>query len=191
MRRAAVCLSTAGAALALGFIVFKRRRNKYERTWHDKGLAVKKSNIADAGDGLFATKPFKKGQCIAEYRGRRLTLAQALNLPNTDYLCGFGINLHIDSRFTMDSPARYVNDNFDEACLNAVFDRDQSKQYPTLIASRDIHLGEEIYAAYGESYWKTRGIDLVAQRASVGFCSDFLTSHPSNFLCVVRRRLGL
>ena len=72
---------------------------------------------------------------------------------------GFGINAHVDARFALDAPARYVNDHFDKSQLNAEFHKDKSKKRALLVATRAIKRGEEIYASYGESYWTSRGID--------------------------------
>merc|ERR1719409_2289651 len=54
---------------------------------------------------------------------------------------------------------RYVNDNFDPAKLNATFEKNKVTRRATLMATQRIQAGEEIYASYGESYWKARGID--------------------------------
>ena len=72
---------------------------------------------------------------------------------------GFGINAHVDARFAMDAPGRYVNDHFDARMLNARFDKNKPKRRAKLIAMRAIRKGEEIYASYGESYWRARGRD--------------------------------
>ena len=55
--------------------------------------------------------------------------------------------------------AGYVNDHFDTSKLNARFEKDRQRRVATLIATRDIRCGEEIYASYGESYWRARGVD--------------------------------
>lgn len=78
-----------------------------------------------------------------------------------------------------------MNDNFDPACLNATFEKDKAKanarpspnHHPcpsdatsaplphpcqkraVLVATRAIGRGEELYASYGEGYWRARGID--------------------------------
>ena len=64
--------------------------------------------------------------------------------------------MHVDARFAMDSPARYVNDNFDTSALNARFDKLKDQRRALLVATHPIKAGEEVYAAYGEAYWRAR-----------------------------------
>ncbi len=162
-----IAAAVAAAAL-LALLAYQRTRHTHRRAPNTKtwthGVHTAKSLLPNAGDGLFATKHFKKNDHLGEYRGRLLTLAQAASLPNTDYLMGgFGINVHIDARFTLDAPGRYVNDNFDAAAINATFVKDKKAKRATLVATRDIRAGEEIYASYGESYWSVRGVDVEAE----------------------------
>ena len=106
------------------------------------------------------------GTVLGEYRGRVLSLLQATRLKDRDYLMGgFGLNAHVDARFALTAPGRYVNDNFDTAALNAEFHKDRETRTATLVATRDIRRGEEIYASYGESYWRARGIDPITGTA--------------------------
>jgi len=116
--------------------------------------------VQGAGEGLFATRVFEAGEALGEYYGQVLSLWQAMNLDNRDYLMGgFGLNAHVNAHFAVNSPARYVNDNFDSAKLNACFEKNKATRRATLMATQRIQPGEEIYASYGESYWKARGID--------------------------------
>jgi hypothetical protein len=69
------------------------------------------------------------------------------------------INAHVDARFAMDSSARYVNDHFDAGMLNARFEKDKAARRAKLFATRAIRKGEEVYASYGETYWRARGVD--------------------------------
>ena len=61
-----------------------------------------------------------------------------------------------------------MNDNFDTAALNAEFHKDRETRTATLVATRDIRRGEEIYASYGESYWSARGIDPITGHGTRG-----------------------
>lgn len=130
------------------------------RQWPELGVEVRRSRIPDSGDGLFAARDFDAGELLGEYRGRVLSLLQATRLQDRDYLMGgFGINAHVDARFALDAPGRYVNDHFDKARLNAHFEKDRVRKRARLVASRPIRRGEEVYASYGEGYWRARGID--------------------------------
>ena len=120
---------------------------------------------------------------LGEYRGQVLSLLQAYKLEDRDYLMGgFGLNAHVDARFALDAPARYVNDNFDPTKLNARFEKNKEAKRALLLATRRIEAGEEVYASYGESYWRARGID-----ASTGKLLADKVSEPSP---KVRRETG-
>ena len=155
--------ASAGAATALVAVYYAR---KYYRMWRvvrlfqEEGVEVRQSRIPDSGNGLFASRDFAPGEPLGEYRGRVLSLLQAHRLEDRDYLMGgFGLNSHVDARFALDAPARYVNDHFDKSKLNAEFHKDKARKRALLVATRSIRRGEEIYASYGESYWTCRGID--------------------------------
>ena len=156
-----VALAAVSTTALLLWAVRRRllQRPRAKRAW-PHGVEVRPSLIRGGGDGLFAAADFKAGAWLGEYRGRVLSLLQATRLADRDYLMGgFGPNAHVDARFAMAAPGRYVNDHFDKSRLNARFDKDKAKRVATLIATRDICRGEEIYASYGESYWRARGID--------------------------------
>ena len=160
----ATTVALAGGALAAALLAYRlyrtrARRSPPTRSW-PHGVEARPSLIQGGGDGLFAWRDFAAGEELGEYYGRVLSLLQAHQLVDRDYLMGgFGINAHVDARFAMDAPGRYVNDHFDTRMLNARFDKNKPKRRAKLIAMRAIRKGEEIYASYGESYWRARGID--------------------------------
>ena len=144
---------------AIALVWWRRRRllrPPAKRSW--PGLEVRASRIPNAGDGLFTTREFAAGEVLGEYYGRVLSLLQVMKLQNRDYVMGgFGsINVHVDARFALNSPARYVNDNFDTSALNARFDKLKAQRRARLVATRPIKAGEEVYASYGEAYWRAR-----------------------------------
>jgi len=104
---------------------------------------------SNTGLGLFATKPFKKGQYIVTYRGRRITNAEADELEARGSRYMFEIN----SRWTIDGSsrwniARYVN----HSCRpNA--EAVERKQRIVYIARRKIKPEEEITVDYGKAYF--------------------------------------
>ena len=158
------------AVSALALFWWRRRRRlrspPAKRRW--AGIEARASRIANAGDGLYATRDFAAGEVLGQYYGRVLSLLQVMKLENRDYVMGgFGsINVHVDARFALDSPARYVNDNFDTSALNARFDKLKEQRRALLVATRPIKAGEEVYAAYGEAYWRARDKAPSASRAA-------------------------
>jgi hypothetical protein len=117
-------------------------------------LRRKRRTIADqvrvgrsnSGLGLFATGPFRKGEFIAQYWGRKLTEKQADPLE-TKYL------FELNSKWTIDgstrrNTARYIN----HACRpNGKIDTD--KGIIVIRAKRRIEPGEEITYHYGRNYF--------------------------------------
>jgi hypothetical protein len=102
---------------------------------------------SSSGLGLFATGPFRKGEFIAQYWGRKLTEKQADPLE-TKYL------FELNSKWTIDgstrrNTARYIN----HSCRpNGKIDTD--KGIIVIRAKRNIKEGEEITYHYGANYFK-------------------------------------
>ena len=105
---------------------------------------------ARTGLGLFATALIKKRTLIVEYKGPRLTNAQADKLESR----GSRYLYEINSRWTIDgsgrrNTARYAN----HSCRpNAESHRLRGKVY--IRATRAIKPGEEITYNYGSDYFK-------------------------------------
>ena len=162
----AVAGAAVAARLARAYRQRKRRRRQREReaayrvgpAW--RRLRVAPSTIKGAGEGLFATQDIAAQETIGFYRGEVLTLREAMALKDRDYLMGgFGPNAHVDASKAFAMPGRYVNDAFDPGRLNARFDKSRKTRSARVVALRDIVEGEEIFAAYGRSYWTARGFD--------------------------------
>lgn len=172
-RRTALVCAAAGGASAVAAYYLRRRRQRRDALADAKAfeasfrtgpawayLRVAASTVAGAGEGLFAERAFAAGETLGHYRGQRLSLAKALKLDDRDYLMGgFGVNVHVDAREAYAMPGRYVNDNFDAAARNAEFRKNRATASAALVATRAIAAGEEVFAAYGASYWRARGID--------------------------------
>jgi SET domain-containing protein len=98
------------------------------------------------GFGLFSRTPFKKGEFVAEYTGRKIPSKEADALE-TRYL------FEIDENWTIDgSPrsntARYINHACDPNCESDVIDG-----RIIISAIKDIKAGEELTFDYGEEYF--------------------------------------
>ena len=96
------------------------------------------------------------------------------------------INAHVDARFALASPGRYVNDHFDASRLNARLDKDKGRKRARVVALRRIEAGEEVYASYGETYWRARGID----PATGGVLDGYVAPRVERALGVVRAGLS-
>jgi SET domain-containing protein len=120
---------------------------------------VKRSKMLKAknidADGLYSRQPWDKGAILGEYRGKRLTLQQALKKKqNTNYM--FDVKRGRKVWFVIDAAnkrrssfLRYANSADYESQQNTEYIQKRSKIY--LKALRPIKKGEEILAWYGNS----------------------------------------
>ena len=123
-------------------------------------LIVKRSQIPNAGKGLFAKKPFKKNEKIIEYKGEIIDWKEYKNRveENKDGYLFFVNNKYcIDAFSTPQHKARYANDarglNRTKGLRNnAVYEVFDKKCF--IVATRNIEAGEEILVDYTADYWK-------------------------------------
>ena len=110
------------------------------------------------GLGLFATEPIKKGTLIAEYKGRRVTNAQADELEAR----GSRYMYELNSRWTVDGSnrrnvARYANHscrpNAESDVIRGKRARGRKGGMVILRAIRNIKSGDEITYDYGRDYF--------------------------------------
>ena len=127
-------------------------------------LAVRASTVSGAGQGLFAARPFRKDELLCVYSGTPVSLAEAMRRQQAgdhgDYVMGgFGPNWRVDAGPHPGVKARYINDNFDAGRINARFVKLKADRVALVLAERDIEAGEEVFASYGEGYWRARTSD--------------------------------
>ena len=125
----------------------------------EKSLVIRKSTLPGAGKGLFTKVDIAKGERITEYKGKRMTWAEAQKLPDyrNGYIFYFTRNHVIDAWGTRKGVAHFANDA--RGIVRITGTRNNS-EYVTegtrcyIEASRNIRAGEEILVAYGPDYWK-------------------------------------
>ena len=110
-----------------------------------------------AGDGLWATVDFKKGELIVSYDGKQSRADQATGEYEGDYMIQTGEFL-VDAS-DPSSLGRYANDAGYKAGNNAEYAlvKDASKLSGVRIvlkARKKITAGSEIFVDYGRAYWK-------------------------------------
>lgn len=115
---------------------------KNKKTMCPEGLQVKRSS---AGLGLFATRPFKKGERVIEYFGRVIPKAEEYT-SKSKYL------FEVNSRKTIDGTqrdnfARYINHSCKPNCEPNI---ERGRVF--IDAVRPIKPGEELTYDYGEEY---------------------------------------
>lgn len=83
-------------------------------------------------------------------------------------ICAGRINLHIDAANHPEVLARYVNDNSNKNALNAEFVKIKDEGRVLLRAVAEVSKGAEIYASYGEVFWRNRKGDIKSSSSSGG-----------------------
>lgn len=113
------------------------------------GVRVKKSTVSRAGLGLFATRRFRKGEIIDEYKGKIETLIK----NNKSYKYGYKLldNSVINSLKSTDCFSRYINDGMSNRRNNCYFVEISGRVYVKAI--KEINAGEEFFVSYGPKYW--------------------------------------
>lgn len=136
--------------------------------------------------GLYAIRPFCKGQVVCKYVGDRYRTAEAIRLKDKSYLMRLGEQSYVDAQPHMDVMARYINDCINPNGWNVEFQKIPEKGYALVVATRDINCGEEIFVSYGKRYWmlqrpvKISDQDLVALQRRVEGKSCTMVSKIEN-----------
>lgn len=122
-------------------------------------LYVQTSQLLNSGKGLFTAISIYKDEIISVFKGEILSFAEAeLRVQNkTDqYFMKLPNGRILDCKNT-DCFAKYANDasafSTSDFKNNAKITLDE-KNLVCLVAIRKIKSGEEIFCAYGKSYWK-------------------------------------
>ncbi|QQG38357.1 MAG: SET domain-containing protein [Candidatus Kaiserbacteria bacterium] len=109
-------------------------------------LGIVRKSRAGLGHGFFATRKIERGECVAEYTGKRIATTYADTLKSR-YL------FEIDESWTIDGSgrenvARYINHSCEP---NAEAEIHDGRIY--ILATRTIRKGEEITIDYGDEYY--------------------------------------
>jgi SET domain-containing protein len=122
-------------------------------------LKVKRSQLPNAGKGLYTTAPIKKGEKIIEYKGQIITWKEYKKRVERDedgYLLFVNNKRCIDAFPTPQHIARYANDAAGLSRVkglrnNCYYDIENGKGY--IVSKRPIKAGEEIFVSYTKEYW--------------------------------------
>ena len=119
---------------------------------HD--LVVQKSNVSNAGLGLFAGAQGLPGQTIiGEYLGTTLSTKEAMRVHDKSYLMRLGPQVYIDAQRIFYVLPRYINDSRPKRRYNVYFDKLPHQTKAHVITLRSIQPFEELYVDYGPWYW--------------------------------------
>jgi len=144
-----------------------RDEQEMERT----GVEVRKSSIPGAGRGVFARRAFSRGERLGVYRG--LVYADDEEYDSR-YALKYGRKNIVGNNESYSNWTSYINDVVgSDHTVNCRF-KDQ-----TIITTRAIRRGEELFIDYGPNYWDrlpaatstdstARGDSTSARRGPVG-----------------------
>ena len=141
----------------------KETNINYKYNYMNKVL-LKKSNILNAGNGLFANIHFNKGELITKYDGTIF--------DKKDYVENSDYSLYIDDKVilgdklykTSEKAAQFINDigiikNEEdiESYIKTIYETNSYLVYTgdefIAISIKKIKPGEELYVHYGITYW--------------------------------------
>jgi uncharacterized protein len=135
-----------------------------------KTLYVKKSNLPDAGMGLFAGKTFKKGESLGAYKGKLLTMEECLResyLPLWGHMLDMtnieGIEPYVALHPSKTMILRFINHapgSVDgvkikgKLGVNVEFSKIDIHPYIEIKTTKEISKDSEIYLNYGPGFSK-------------------------------------
>ena len=123
----------------------------------EKKLIVKRSQLPDAGKGLFTKVFIPKGTKVVQYKGKITTWKGVDHKEgNNGYIYFVRRDYVIDARTWPSALARYANDaeglqKVKGLRNNAEYMEEGEKVY--IITTKDIPAGSEIFVEYGKEYW--------------------------------------
>ena len=124
----------------------------------EKSLVIKKSNLPQAGKGLFTKIEISKGTRILEYKGKKRKWKDVKHLDGYNgYLMYITRNAVIDALHYKKTLGRYANDargfgRIPKLRNNCEYVSEGDRCY--LEAKRSIKKGEELLVGYGKEFWQ-------------------------------------
>ena len=132
-------------------IQFKKSVVYYNNT--NFTLEIKKSNIPNAGNGVFALENIKKDTIIGKYQGE--LKSNSIKNNNLDYSITLNSKYYIDAYKYPRCYIAMINDAFGSKFKNnCQFKKIGKSVY--LIAISDIEVESELFASYGHKFWLSR-----------------------------------
>lgn len=120
----------------------------------ERDLTVKKSQISEAGLGVFTNVKITRGSIIGVYTGKIINPSS--KIKNRDYLLHVNKRILIDASQTPRCIMAMVNSfdgsNFTQNC-EFVFVKRGKNPIVQVIATSDIESGSELFISYGDSYF--------------------------------------
>ena len=128
-----------------------------------KRCVVKESTIEGAGLGLFVMESVEVGERIAIYSGKELDKLHAL-FSNSKYLVQISKNVFLDAQDDTFGLGKYINcGRRSKKKVNSRFgskttynfDAVTGIKWISVISTKKIKKGDEVFINYGDTYWDT------------------------------------
>jgi SET domain-containing protein len=126
--------------------------NKLPKTLKKNFIEVQNSPIH--GNGVFATENIRKGDCIIEYKGERISWKTALKRhphdplqPNHTFYFSLTNGKVIDGK-VKGNDARWINHSCAPNCVAHELKDKKDRLHVFLFAKKNIKLGEELFYDY-------------------------------------------
>ncbi len=123
-----------------------------------KDLFKKKSQLPNAGKGLFTKVAINKGDRIIEYKGRH---QKWIDVKHEDghngYLLRLNRTMAINGEPSITALGRYANDAAGHSRVKGLLNNSVYNIYGNrcfIEATRDIEKGSEVFVEYGKEYWE-------------------------------------
>uniref|UniRef100_A0A6C0EB79 SET domain-containing protein n=1 Tax=viral metagenome TaxID=1070528 RepID=A0A6C0EB79_9ZZZZ len=133
-------------------IIIKNGKTYYNNMFYD--MKLKKSNIKNAGLGVFSQVNIDNKVVIGEYDGK---LVKSTDKYNADYTMQITEKIYVDGSKYPRPFTSMINDtyktNFKHNCEFVIREKKQKVLIRTI---RPIKKGDELYIDYGEEYWTSR-----------------------------------
>jgi hypothetical protein len=121
-------------------------------------IGIHKSNLPDAGHGLFAKKAIKAGSYICDYDGELIDgtiYPPSFNKIDTGFWSQIDQKAVIGNRTFSYGP--YINDPLNNIQINCKIRYNRARKVFEVIAlDSKISAGSELYTSYGPAFWATR-----------------------------------
>mmetsp|Transcript_14189 Transcript_14189/g.23660 ORF Transcript_14189/g.23660 Transcript_14189/m.23660 type:complete len:219 (-) Transcript_14189:53-709(-) len=138
-------------------------------TEYETDLVPDDSCVECAGKGLFfrprpsssssSVAVIPKGSVVCFYYGDIHNFRSSKQLEDKSYLMLVGGDILVDPEPHSQILARFVNDPINAKYYNCRYEPDAKYFRSKVVATRDIHPREEIFAPYGDAYWSQQSYE--------------------------------
>ena len=141
---------------------------KEKPLYQTKDFTVRRSQVPNAGYGLYVNRPFQKGESLGPYKGKLLTMEECNQdkyLPLWGHMLDMtgieGIEPYVALHPSISMVLRYINHAptslngkkiSGKKSINVEFNQIDRHPYIEIRAIRDIESGDEVFLNYGKGF---------------------------------------